>query len=51
MQRATRQFAKRQLTWFRADPSVEWIDAEAVSIETHPGGGGGAAMRLIKLHP
>jgi tRNA dimethylallyltransferase len=24
MQRATRQFAKRQLTWFRADPAVAW---------------------------
>lgn len=29
MQRATRQFAKRQLTWFRADPTVEWMDADA----------------------
>jgi tRNA dimethylallyltransferase len=28
MQRATRRFAKRQLTWFRADPSVEWLPAE-----------------------
>jgi len=25
----TRQFAKRQRTWFRADPSIEWFDAEA----------------------
>jgi len=25
MQRATRQFAKRQLTWFRADPTVAWM--------------------------
>jgi tRNA dimethylallyltransferase len=33
MQRATRQFAKRQMTWFRADPTVEWLDAESVSIE------------------
>jgi tRNA dimethylallyltransferase len=23
----TRQFAKRQRTWFRADPSIEWFDA------------------------
>jgi tRNA dimethylallyltransferase len=26
MQRATRRFAKRQRTWFRADPSVQWIE-------------------------
>ncbi len=24
MQRATRRYAKRQLTWFRADPEIEW---------------------------
>lgn len=24
---ATRQFAKRQLTWFRGDPRVSWLDA------------------------
>ena len=28
MQRATRQFAKRQLTWFRADPTIEWLPAD-----------------------
>lgn len=26
LQRDTRRFAKRQLTWFRADPRVEWVD-------------------------
>jgi tRNA dimethylallyltransferase len=26
---ATRQLAKRQLTWLRADPEVEWLDEEA----------------------
>jgi tRNA dimethylallyltransferase len=30
MQRATRQFAKRQLTWFRGDPSVEWVEPERI---------------------
>ncbi|MER2135271.1 MAG: tRNA (adenosine(37)-N6)-dimethylallyltransferase MiaA [Arthrobacter sp.] len=25
---ATRQFARRQLTWFRADPRVTWLDAK-----------------------
>ena len=24
----TRRFAKRQLTWFRADPSIRWLDVE-----------------------
>lgn len=26
---ATRRFARRQETWFRADPRVHWLDAEA----------------------
>jgi tRNA dimethylallyltransferase len=30
---ATRRFAKRQLTWFRADPTVRWIDAETATVE------------------
>jgi|GEM_PF-31258 len=25
----TRQFAKRQRTWFRADPAIEWFDADS----------------------
>jgi tRNA dimethylallyltransferase len=25
IQQATRQYAKRQLTWFRKDPSVQWL--------------------------
>ncbi|XGV97786.1 MAG: tRNA (adenosine(37)-N6)-dimethylallyltransferase MiaA [Leptolyngbya sp. BL-A-14] len=25
----TRQFAKRQRTWFRADPTIEWFDADS----------------------
>jgi tRNA dimethylallyltransferase len=25
IQLATRQFAKRQLTWFRKEPSVHWL--------------------------
>lgn len=27
----TRRYAKRQLTWFRKDPSVEWIDLQKIS--------------------
>jgi tRNA dimethylallyltransferase len=30
MQRTTRRFAKRQRTWFRADPTVEWMAPEAI---------------------
>jgi tRNA dimethylallyltransferase len=33
MQRATRRFAKRQRTWFRADPQVEWLDAATLSLD------------------
>jgi tRNA dimethylallyltransferase len=28
LQTDTRRYAKRQLTWFRADPSVIWIDPQ-----------------------
>lgn len=28
--RATRRYAKRQLTWFRADPRVRWLDVTAL---------------------
>ena len=28
----TRQFAKRQRTWFRADPQIEWFNAEATDL-------------------
>ena len=28
LKRDTRRFAKRQFTWFRADPSIRWIDVE-----------------------
>ena len=29
IKRATRQFAKRQLTWFRRDERIRWFDCEA----------------------
>ncbi|MBS5916718.1 MAG: tRNA (adenosine(37)-N6)-dimethylallyltransferase MiaA, partial [Clostridiales bacterium] len=29
----TRRFAKRQLTWFRRDPNLQWIDLDQVSRE------------------
>jgi tRNA dimethylallyltransferase len=28
IQRDTRRYAKRQLTWFRADPDASWVDPE-----------------------
>lgn len=34
IQRETRRFAKRQLTWFRADKHVEWVDASQGAEET-----------------
>ena len=27
----TRRFAKRQYTWFKADPRVEWIDVDGLT--------------------
>ncbi len=33
LKRATKRFAKRQVTWFRADGRVEWIDAEHLTPE------------------
>lgn len=30
---ATRRYAKRQRTWFRKDPRIHWIDADAGDIE------------------
>ena len=29
---ATRQFAKRQMTWWRGDPTVEWHEAESADL-------------------
>ena len=33
LQRDTRHFAKRQLTWFRRDPRIKWYDITQTSIE------------------
>ena len=30
MQRDTRRYAKRQLTWFRADPAIHWFAPDAL---------------------
>ncbi|MGM9685271.1 MAG: tRNA (adenosine(37)-N6)-dimethylallyltransferase MiaA, partial [Bacteroidaceae bacterium] len=29
----TRVYAKKQLTWFKKDPEVEWIDLDAFSLD------------------
>jgi tRNA dimethylallyltransferase len=39
---ATRQLAKRQLTWLRADPEVHWLDEEAGDLC-------GQALKLIEI--
>lgn len=31
IKRSSRRYAKRQLTWFRADPRIEWIDVTGLS--------------------
>jgi tRNA dimethylallyltransferase len=33
IKRATRRYAKRQLTWFRADPRIRWLDVTELSPE------------------
>jgi tRNA dimethylallyltransferase len=33
--RATKRFARRQESWFRADPRVQWFDAEDGNLLTH----------------
>lgn len=30
--RATRRFARRQMSWFRRDPRVQWLDADAPNL-------------------
>ena len=32
---ATRQFARRQLTWFRADPRIQWLDWQDPQLVAH----------------
>lgn len=33
LKRATRRYAKRQLTWFRRDPSIHWFDIDRMSFD------------------
>jgi tRNA dimethylallyltransferase len=41
---ATRRYAKRQLTWFRSDPRIEWLDVTELS----PAEAAEAAMLLVE---
>jgi tRNA dimethylallyltransferase len=44
MQRDTVRYAKRQMTWFRREPDIEWID-----IEREGGPAGVAALVEARL--
>jgi tRNA dimethylallyltransferase len=33
IRQASRRYAKRQLTWFRADPRISWLDVTGLSLE------------------
>lgn len=44
VKRSTRRYAKRQLTWFRADPRISWIDVTELS----PGEVTDRALKLIE---
>jgi len=33
MKRNTRRLAKRQMTWFKADKRLEWLDVDGLSAE------------------
>ncbi|MBU0989150.1 MAG: tRNA (adenosine(37)-N6)-dimethylallyltransferase MiaA, partial [Proteobacteria bacterium] len=32
LKRDTRKYAKRQLTWFRAEPDVLWVDPDNINM-------------------
>lgn len=44
LKRDTRRFAKRQFTWFRADPSILWLDVENLSASE----AGEEIMRMLR---
>lgn len=44
IKRATRRYAKRQLTWFRGDPRVRWLDVGALAVPE----AADAAMPLVE---
>jgi len=44
IEQATRRYAKRQMTWFRADPRIRWLDVTDLS----PKEARSAAIRLVE---
>lgn len=46
VKRDTRRFAKRQLTWFRAEPGIHWIDVE----NRNPSQTADEILSLVKRH-
>ncbi len=44
IKQATRRYAKRQMTWFRADPRILWLDVTELS----PQQASDAALRLVE---
>lgn len=44
LKRSTRRYAKRQLTWFRRDPSIHWFEIDRMSFEDILG----SALTIIK---
>ncbi len=44
IKQATRRYAKRQMTWFRADPRIMWLDVT----ESSPEQARSAALRLVE---
>ncbi len=43
--RRNQAFAKRQRTWFRSEPDIEWLDATGAAARCGPGGGSSGAGR------
>ncbi len=46
LKRDTRRFAKRQMTWFRADPNIQWLD---LGVDESPKETSVRIMRLNKV--
>ncbi len=44
IKRASRRYAKRQLTWFRADPRIRWLDVTGLSATERTS----SALRLLE---
>ena len=41
--RRNQAFAKRQRTWFRSEPDIDWLDAYRAAARCGPGGGSSGA--------